>query len=53
MMSPAGSCPYNEATWDPYIAKDPNYPEKEFMDKAKIDKIMKKLKNRTHPLIEL
>ena len=37
LMSPAGSDPYDEATWDPYKMKDPSYLEQEAMERKKVD----------------
>ena len=53
MMTPAGTCPFDEATWDPYSMKDPNDLGKDRMEAKKVDKIIKNIKNKVHPLIEL
>lgn len=53
MMSPAGTCAFDAETWDPYSMKDPNDLAKDKMDPKKVDKIIKNIKNKVHPLIEL
>ena len=53
MMSPPGTDPFNAATWDPYSMKDPNNLKKECMDKCKVDRYLKKMESKAHPLCEL
>ena len=49
LMSPAGTDPYDEATWDPYSLKNPD-DLRYIMPKAKVDKIIKSLEEKEHPL---
>ena len=53
MMSPAGTEPYNPETWDPYKLRDHNDLRNECMEKSKVDKILKALDDKCHPLSEL
>ena len=49
LMSPAGTDPYDEATWDPYSIKDPN-DLRCLLKREKVDKIIKNINTLRHPL---
>lgn len=50
LMSPAGTDPYDEATWDPYSMKDPD-DLAHVIKKEKVDKIIRNIEECKHPLI--
>ena len=52
LMSPAGTDPYNEKTWDPYSAKDPN-DLRYVLKREQVDKIIANIESLTHPLSTL
>ena len=51
-MSPAGTDPYDEKTWDPYKMKDSN-DLRQVMKRDKVDKVMAGLEAKRHPLADL
>ena len=53
LMSPAGTEPFKEATWDPYAMKDPDDLRKECMDRPRVSKILRMLETKTHPLADI
>ena len=53
MMSPCGTEPYDPKTYNPYKLKDHSDLRRECMDKDKVDKIIKGLDDKLHPLSEL
>ena len=52
LMSPAGTDPYDEKTWDPYSVKDPDDLRK-VLKKEKVDKIIKNIEGLNHPFAVL
>ena len=53
LMSPAGTEPYKKETWDPYSTKDASNLRKDSMDRANVERMLRMLETKTHPLSDI